>query len=390
MKNKKRVLLWMSGWIDSTVAAYILKEQWYEVVWVFMKYWVDPEMSEWMEKEDKITENKCCSIESQMAAKKTCDKLWIEFHILNMRDTFHEDVVKYFLDMHKKWLTPNPCIQCNKKIKWWDIFWKLEKFNCDFIATGHYAKIKELEWKKYIQKWDDSKKDQSYYLSVLKHNQIEKILLPLWNFKKEKIKELAEKFWEDEIFKKKESQWVCFYSEDSYVPFLKRHSPELFSEWEIIYINKNWEKKVVWKHNWLPYFTIWQRKWIWVWWFENPVFVFWFRRDKNQVLIWEKNLLFTDKINITDLHLQEKLEKILVNSEKNFFNKIKKFLFREKYFATIRHLWKDLEIEKINFKKEDKNILEIKLKQKVSKTSSWQFLVIYLKDWTAIWNGMII
>ena len=401
----------MSGWIDSTVAAYILKEQWYEVVWVFMKYWVDPEMSQWIEKEDKITENKCCSIESQMAAKKTCDKLWIEFHLLNMRDTFHEDVVKYFLDMHKKWLTPNPCIQCNKKIKWWDIFWKMEKFNCDFIATGHYAKIKEFEWKKYIQKWDDPRKDQSYFLSVLSHKQLDKIILPLWNYQKDEIKKMAQGFWEDEIFKKKESQWVCFYSEDSYVPFLKRHSPKLFKDWDFIFIDKNWDEKIVWKHQWLPYYTIWQRKWIWVWWFENPIFVIWFRRDKNQVLLWEDEKLRSDKIIISDIILKDELINNLKNTvnrnmstdsfshlvwRKNIFNKIKNFFTQKKFFAAIRHLWKISEIKKI-IQKEKKipdwtieKILEIKLKKPLRAITPGQFLVIYSEDMRAIWNWMII
>ena len=395
----------MSGWIDSTVAAYILKEQWYEVVWVFMKYWVDPEMSKWIEKEDKITENKCCSIESQMAAKKTCDKLWIEFHILNMIDNFHEEVVEYFLKMHKKWLTPNPCIQCNKKIKWWDIFWKMKKFNCDFIATGHYAKIKEFEWKKYIQKWDDLKKDQSYFLSVLSHKQLEKIILPLWNFQKEEIKKMAQNFWEEEIFKKKESQWVCFYNENSYVPFLKRHSPELFEEWDFIFIDKNWDEKIVWKHKWMPYYTIWQRKWIWVWGFENPVFVIGFRREKNQVLLWEDEKLRSKKILISDLIIKNELKKILdeekkFSDEKNIFKKflfkIKKFFWWKKYFSAIRHLWKISEIKKIAEKEKKfldwktEKILEITLKKPLRAITPGQFLVIYSEDMRAIWNGMII
>ncbi|MCD5382573.1 tRNA 2-thiouridine(34) synthase MnmA [Candidatus Gracilibacteria bacterium] len=405
IKMKKRILLGMSGGIDSTVAAYILKEQGYEVVGVFMKYWVDPEMSKGIEKEDKITENKCCSIESQMAAKKTCDKLGIEFHILNMIDNFHEEVVEYFLKMHKKGLTPNPCIQCNKKIKWGDIFGKMKKFNCDFIATGHYAKIKEFEGKKYIQKGDDLKKDQSYFLSVLSHKQLEKIILPLGNFQKEEIKKMAQNFGEEEIFKKKESQGVCFYNENSYVPFLKRHSPELFEEGDFIFIDKNGDEKIVGKHKGMPYYTIGQRKGIGVGGFENPVFVIGFRREKNQVLLGEDEKLRSKKILISDLIIKNELKKILdeekkFSDEKNIFKKflfkIKKFFGGKKYFSAIRHLGKISEIKKIAEKEKKfldgktEKILEITLKKPLRAITPGQFLVIYSEDMRAIGNGMII
>lgn len=391
--NKKRVLLWMSGWIDSTVCAYLLKEQWYEPVWIFMKYWVDPEISAWIWKEDKISENKCCSLEAQMTAKKTCDKLWIEFHVLNIRENFFDEVVKYFLDIHKKWLTPNPCVHCNEKVKWWDIFWKLKKFNCDYIATGHYASIKEFQWKKYIQEWIDKNKDQSYFLSVLSHEKIEKIILPLWEMKKDEVKKLAKKYWEEEVFKKKESQWVCFYNEDSYVPFLKRHAPELFKEWDFIFIDKNWKEEKVWIHKWLPYYTIWQRKWIGVWWFENPVYVTWFRRDKNQVLLWEDDKLWKKEIILDNCHLMDELKKKEERIKSKDFvwkiiDKLLSFTFNlSPIYIRIRHLWKLNEVKEIrNF--ENWKLL-VSLKKPMRAITPGQFAVFYSWDERVLWNWMI-
>jgi len=389
--NKKKVLLWMSGWIDSTVCAYLLKEQWYEVVWVFMKYWVDPAMSAWIWKEDKISENKCCSLEAQMSAKNTCDKLWIEFHVWNITENFFESVVSYFLKIHKKWLTPNPCVHCNEKIKWWNIVAKLEKFNCDYISTGHYARIKEFEWKKYIQEWIDKWKDQSYFLSVLTHDKIWKVILPLWEMKKEETKKLAKKYWEEEVFKKKESQWVCFYSEDSYVPFLKRHAWDLFEEWDFVYVDNKWKEEVVWRHKWLPYYTIWQRKWIWVWGFENPVYVFWFCRNKNQVLIWEDDKLWKKNLILDDCHLLTQTEELLKHHKKSFFEEIKHRFFPElekRIFIRIRHLWKLNEVKKIE--RLDGKKIKVYLKKWMRAITPGQYAVLYSWDERALGNWMII
>lgn len=389
--KKKRVLLWMSGWIDSTVCAYLLKKQWYEVVWVFMKYWVDPEVSAWIWKWDKISENKCCSIEAQMSAKNTCDKLWIEFHIWNIRENFFEEVVKYFLYIHEKWLTPNPCVHCNEKIKWWNIVWKLKKFNCDYISTGHYSRIKKFKWKNYIQEWVDKNKDQSYFLSVLSHEKIWKIILPLWEMNKVETKKLAKENWEEEVFKKKESQWVCFYNENSYVPFLKRHSPDLFENWDFIYVDENWKKEKVWTHKWLPYYTIWQRKWIWVWWFENPIYVFWFNRNKNEVLIWEDWRLWKKELILDDVHILEQLEILLKNEKKSLFEKIKdKILFNleNKIFIRIRHLWKLIEVN--NLEKLENWKIKIYLKKPMRAITPGQFAVFYSWDERVLWKWIII
>lgn len=367
---KKRVLLWMSGGIDSTVCAYLLKEQWYEVVWVFMRYWVDSTQNTWIEKEDKISENKCCSLEAQMSAMKTCKNLWIDFHIHDVKTKFYEDVVKYFLNIHKTWMTPNPCVQCNLKIKWWDILGKLKHYKCDYIATWHYAKIQDLNWKKYVYEWTDKKKDQSYFMSVLSHQDLEKIIFPLWETTKEHVKELAKKYWEEEVFKKKESQWVCFFNEDSYIPFLKRNLPELFKEWKYMFLNETIKET----HQWLPYYTIGQRKWL-PWWFDKPIYVTWFDYEKNQVLLWYDEDLW---------------KKELIVQNPNFMDG----LFKEDNIKIrIRHLGFLIEVKKIEAidqKKWNSNKFKVSLKKPIRAVTPGQFAVFYSNEWKVLWNWLII
>ena len=384
----KRVFLWMSGWIDSTVAAYKLKESWYEVVWVFMRYWVDPSQNTWIEKEDKISENKCCSLEAQMAAKNTCDKLWIKFHVLNVRDRFYEEVVKFFLEIHKKGLTPNPCIRCNQKIKWGDILSKLKKFNCDFIATGHYARIKENNWKLYAQEGVDKKKDQSYFMSVLSHKDLEKVIFPLWEMIKCDTKKLAKEYWEEEIFKKKESQWVCFFNEDSYIPFLKRTVPEIFNIWEFIFIDDEQNRKSVWKHKGLPFYTIGQRKWL-PGGFDRAIYVVWFEREKNQVMLWYDEALWKKEILITDIHFLDEIKDLIWKKIDPWYLKIR-----------IRHLGGLVEVASVNkqnniienwkLKTENWEFYVVSLSKPIRAITPWQYAVFYSKDERVLGNGMIV
>ena len=371
---KKRVLLWMSGWIDSTVCAYLLKEQGYDVVWVFMRYWVDPSQNTGIEKEDKISENKCCSLEAQNAAKQTCEKLWIEFHVYNVREKFYENVVKYFLLSHKKWLTPNPCIICNKQIKWWNILSKLKKFNCDMIATWHYARILEKDWKLYAAESLDKKKDQSYFMSVLSHNNLKKIIFPIWEMNKDDVRILAKKYWENEVFKKKESQWVCFFNEDSYIPFLKRNIASIFKTWEFIFIWNKWKKEVIWKHIGLPYYTIWQRKLL-PWGFEKAIYVIGSNKDKNQILLWYDEDLWKKEIKLSKISLLSELKSLV-------WTKIKK----DYLHLRIRHLWRLSEIHQI---KNCDNWLMVILKTPIRAITPGQFAVFYCKDGRVLWNGLI-
>lgn len=355
----KRVLLWMSWWIDSTICAYLLKEQGFIPVWLFMKYWVDPLSS------NERDENKCCSIEAMNQVQSTCSKLGMEFHVENKRLPFYETVVKHYLALYWENMTPNPCMKCNEKIKWWDLDMRLMKYNCQYMATGHYAIIKYLNWKPYITPWIDKLKDQSYFLSVLDHKSLEKIILPIGLYMKKDIFALAKQYWEDILYSKPESQWVCFYWESSYIPFLKRYKPELFAEWEFKYIGKS-KGKIIEKHKWIPYYTIGQRRWL-PGWFSKPIYVIWIDYKANTVILWDDEDLWKDKIYIkSPFFIDDALDNVYVK---------------------IRHLWTMKKIKNLEKISEDEYC--INLESPLRAITSGQYAVLYKDGIYVVWNWMI-
>ncbi|MBU3923041.1 tRNA 2-thiouridine(34) synthase MnmA [Patescibacteria group bacterium] len=231
---KKKVIVAMSGGVDSSVAAALLKQKGYDVVAVFMKFW----------KESKSI-NRCCSLESQTDARTIAKKLNIPFYIIDVRKEFKKRVVDYFISEYEKGKTPNPCIECNKFIKFNVLIKKALELKADFIATGHYARIKNNSL--YIAK--DKSKDQSYFLWVLKD--LNKILFPIGDYDKKEIRSLAKKF-NLPVFEKKDSQEVCFIN-NSVEEFLNKRIK--FKKGDIIF-----NKKVIGKHNGLHFYTIGQRK----------------------------------------------------------------------------------------------------------------------------------
>ena len=202
-----RVLLGMSGGVDSSVAAYLLKEQGYEVIGVTMILF------------DGKKEEGCTSNKAVEDASSVCEKLGIEHHIVEYKCAFKKFVINNFIENYKKGKTPNPCVECNKHVKFGLLWEEAKKLNCDFIATGHYAKREGTYLKKI-----NSEKDQSYFLYQIKKEVIPHILFPLANFKtKEKIRAIAKKI--DLIVQdKKDSQDICFIEDKNYKDFLKENN----------------------------------------------------------------------------------------------------------------------------------------------------------------------
>jgi len=230
----------MSGGVDSSVAAAILKEQGYDVVGVFMKFW---------QESGKGRENTCCSAEARADAQKVAGKLGIPFYVIDARKEFKKYVVDYFIEEYKKGKTPNPCVECNRWIKFGDFLLnKLLTFKADYIATGHYVRIKDK--KLLIAK--DKQKDQSYFLWTLTQKQLNKILFPIGDYEKSEIRKMAKK-WDLPVYDKKESQEVCFIAKDV-KSFL--HGQIKTKTGDIIDANG----KKVGKHEGLAYYTIGQRK----------------------------------------------------------------------------------------------------------------------------------
>jgi tRNA-specific 2-thiouridylase len=257
-ERSRRIVVAMSGGVDSSVAAALLKKQGYFVVGVFMKFW----------KEGNGAENRCCSIDSEKRARQVAKILNIPFYVLNVEKEFKKKVVDYFLEEYKKGNTPNPCVVCNKEIKFGFLINRALKMGVEFIATGHYAQIhpvkyreavisarpKLFDWVKNnkLLKGKDKKKDQSYFLWQLNQKQLSRVLFPVGNYTKPEVRALAKKF-ELPVAETPESQEVCFIQNKTN-DFLKKYLKS--KPGKIIDVNG----KILGKHQGLWFYTIGQRR----------------------------------------------------------------------------------------------------------------------------------
>ena len=251
-KKKEKVLVAMSGGVDSSIAAFLLQKQGYDVTGIFLHFWKDSSSS------IKNVENKCCSAKALMDARRVCQKIRIPLYTFNFSDIFKKEVVDYFLNKYKQGLTPNPCIPCNKLVKLGLLIKRARKLGFDYVATGHYVKNKKLKIKnkKYffkLYRGKDRDKDQSYFLYNLTQEQLRHVLFPLGDYTKDEVRKLAKKF-KLLVHDKKESQEICFIPEKSHNDFLKRYLK--LKSGKI----KTLDNKIIGQHNGLPLYTIGQRK----------------------------------------------------------------------------------------------------------------------------------
>ena len=216
-KSKKgRVCIALSGGVDSSVAAALLKKQGYDCIGIFMKLWHDPLA-------DSCRENLCCSAQAYEDARKVAHKLGFEIYTLDFSKQFKQKIVDYFLAEHKKGNTPNPCVACNKFIKFNLLLKTALALDCDYLATGHYLRLKKNKVKNYrVFRGKDNDKDQSYFLYNLKQEQLNHLLFPLGDFTKDQVRAMAKKM-KLPVYQKPESQEICFISEKDRYPFFKKY-----------------------------------------------------------------------------------------------------------------------------------------------------------------------
>ncbi len=246
--NKKRVLLGMSGGVDSSVAGYLLREQGYEAIGVTMQVWPQDCISR--------AEDKCCGPQAVADARAVAHSLGIPHYVVDEADQFERTVIDYFTSEYQAGRTPNPCVMCNEKLKFGNLWGKAEALGCDYIATGHYAIIEHQEDRAVLRKGADPRKDQSYFLFSLRQPQLRRALTPLGTMRKPEIRKIAHSLGL-KVADKIDSQEICFVPGNDYKAFLRSHLGENeFHRGEIYDVDGNF----VGEHDGIELFTIGQRK----------------------------------------------------------------------------------------------------------------------------------
>ena len=287
MENIKsnKVLLGMSGGVDSSVSALLLKEQGYEVIGTTLELFVG---------------SSCCNVNTYLDAKNVCNSIGIPHFTYDCKGDFRKHVIDNFIDCYANCKTPNPCIECNKYMKFGFMWEKAKELGCNYVATGHYAKTEYSEeygrW--VLKKSNAGKKDQSYVLWNIPKDLIEHVLFPLADFEsKDEIREIARNN-NLKVANKPDSEDICFVPDGNYKKFLETNSSIKPRIGNIV----NSKGEILGKHTGLYNYTIGQRKGLGI---SNPVplFVLGFNKEKNEVIVGEEEELYKKEITVTDINL---------------------------------------------------------------------------------------
>jgi len=281
MSNGKKVLVAMSGGVDSSVAAGLLHQQGYEVVGVFMCLG-QPDGK-------KAGHAGCCRPEDGNDARKVADRLGFKFQVLNFQREL-EEIIQYFLDEYRRGRTPNPCILCNQRLKFGKLIDYARLIGADYVATGHYARLEAINGRMCLCRAVDDQKDQSYALFAIGRENLGKVLLPIGQYTKTQVRQLAQEMNLD-IKDKAESQEICFVSDDDYARFLLDRAPELAQPGKVV----DTEGKVLGEHNGIFRYTIGQRRGLGIA-LGEPAYVVRLDAEKNEVVLGYRSALLHKRL----------------------------------------------------------------------------------------------
>lgn len=280
----KRVVVAMSGGVDSSVAAALLVRQGYDVVGMMMRLWSDEALG-------GAEHNRCCTPDQMRIARTVADGLGIPFYALDTKDVFRDIVVQYFIDQHRAGYTPNPCLECNRHIRFDWLLRHAIALDADFLATGHYARIVERpEGGFLLKKGLDPTKDQSYVLSVMGQEQLARTLFPVGEYPKAEVRRIACELGLD-IANRKDSQDLCFLGNNDYRDFLGAHAPDLMTRGPIV----TSAGEVLGEHRGLSNYTIGQRKGLGVS-SNEPLYVLAMNPIKNALVVGTRGELGRDRL----------------------------------------------------------------------------------------------
>lgn len=289
MLDKNRVVVGMSGGVDSTVAAYKLKEMGYDVIGINMRLWQDPHL----EDIHLMQDGGCCSLSAVEDARRVCEQIGIPFYALDFKHVFKKTVVDYFIEAYEHGETPNPCIACNKFVKFEALLEKAHQLGAYYVATGHYAKIflNESSGRYEVHKSNALEKDQTYALYNLTQDQLQHILMPLGDYQsKEEVRAIAAQF-DVQISRKSDSQEICFIPDYDYIGFLERNGNKKMSKGSFL----STSGEVLGQHQGISHYTVGQRKGLGIT-FGKPMYVVGIDADHNQVVLGDNAEVFSTEL----------------------------------------------------------------------------------------------